>query len=237
MKVIVTLTSWIKRINNLQPTLDGILNGERVPDKIILNLSIEEFNEAGISLPDYLEELKWNNDRFSVNWVKGPNTKTFKKLLPTLEQYPDDIVISIDDDIIYPPNFVKELVDAFEKDPTHPITIHYFYYKGALLPWGGGTLYKKEFLKGYEEFLDDEIIKTYEDDWFYGYLMVYNGVELKLAPDEICYTPERYWQSTYDDQMFKDHTYSSMITRKILDSKLEGRGVTFDSLVNKLFEK
>lgn len=237
MKVIVTLTSWLKRINNLQPTLNSILNGERVPDKIILNLSIEEFNEANIALPEYLEELKWNNSIFSVNWIIGPNTKTFKKLLPTLEDYPDDIVISIDDDIIYPPTFIKRLVEAFEKDPTHPITVHYYYYKGALLPWGGGTLYKKEFLKGYEEFLDDDIIATYEDDWFYGYMLVYNGVELKLAPNDICYTPERYWQSTYDDQMFKNHQYSSAITRKILDDKLEGHGVTFDSLVDKLFKK
>lgn len=232
MKVIVTLTSWTKRIASSVETIKSILEGDMLPDLIVMNLSKTEFN--GIALPGEIIDLEQDEEKFKINWIDGPNTKTFKKVIPTLEMFPNDIVISIDDDIYYPKNFLSELVKEFNNNPNHPLTISYNYYKGALMPWGAGTLFKYEFIKGYEKLLDEDIIQTYEDDWFYGYMFVYNGYELKLAPNDICYTPGRYHQVTYDDQMYDAEEYNTSKTIKILDTKLEAHGETFDNLVKNI---
>lgn len=39
------------------------------------------------------------------------------KLLPTLEMYPNDIIITIDDDIYYPKDCIKELIEQYKKTP------------------------------------------------------------------------------------------------------------------------
>ena len=235
MKVIVTLTSWTKRIASSIGTIKSIMEGDMLPDLIVMNLSKSEFE--GIPLPDEILELEQSEERFKINWIDGPNTKTFKKLIPTLEMFPDDIVISIDDDIYYPKKFVSGLVKEFNNNPNHPITIAYNYHKGVLIPWGGGTLYKYEFLKRYEKLLDEDVIQTYEDDWFYAYMLLYNGYELKLAPSELCYTPGRYLQTTYEHQMYLTKTYNTSETIKVLDAKLEARGETFDNLVKNILNK
>ena len=105
-KIIVSMTTWKKRIQNLPAVLTSILQQTKPPDKIIVNLAKSEFNgESGIQ-PDVLAFLKENS--IDVNWVEE-DTKVYKKIIPVLLKYKNDLVFSIDDDFIYPCGMLEEL--------------------------------------------------------------------------------------------------------------------------------
>jgi hypothetical protein len=38
--------------------------------------------------------------------------KSYKKLIPALEAYPDHYIVTADDDLVYPPSWLREMVDA-----------------------------------------------------------------------------------------------------------------------------
>ena len=80
-KVIVSMTSWKKRIFNTHKPLEILINITYKPDKIILNLAVEEFPKKNLELPkSILKLLKFNN--FEIFWIYK-NNNVFKKLIPT----------------------------------------------------------------------------------------------------------------------------------------------------------
>ena len=95
-KVIVSFTSWPKRINNVAKVIFSLLNQSVKPDSIELNLSIEEFPNKENDLPNELK-IMYENKLFIINWV-DKNTKSFKKLFPTLKKYYGDdyYILTID---------------------------------------------------------------------------------------------------------------------------------------------
>ena len=48
--------------------------------------------------------------------------KSYKKLIPTLREFPEAIIITVDDDVIYPMDLVERLIKAYKKDPG---SVHY----------------------------------------------------------------------------------------------------------------
>jgi hypothetical protein len=210
------------------------MEGSLRPDKIILNLSKEEFK--GIPLPDEITELSFDG-HIEIFWVDGPNTKSFKKLLPTVDRFPNDIIVTIDDDIYYPYNFLETLVEDYRKDPDRPVTVAYNRYDDMLLPWGGGALYKASMLTGYKDFLSDEIINTYEDDWFYGFYLLTKCIRIKLCRSELTYDPWRYPQITAAYQMFDMKTYNTLTTQQVLHRHLEDLGYDYFQLSDNLHKK
>lgn len=241
-KIVVSFTSWVERAKeDIRPVIESILGGSLVPDEIILNLSKEEWDgtrdaDAFHRLKD-LEMFSEQHPEFRINMVEGPNTKCFKKFLPILDAHKDDIIITIDDDIIYPVNFVEKLVEKFKEDETRPVTVSYYNYKGLIVMWGGGALYKASFLEGWKEKITDEIIGTYEDDWFYSYMLLINGIKPRICPDEIYYSPFVYMQYTYNNQMFNHDGYNTAHTIDVLDKWVKGQGLDTDELIDKVFAK
>lgn len=113
-KVVVTMTSWPKRIVNCACVIKAVLNNTLKPDAVYLNLSQEEFPNGERDVPMELISMFRKQPTFKINWVSGPNTKTMKKVFPILPLLQDDdIVIYIDDDILLPIGFVKSRVDDF----------------------------------------------------------------------------------------------------------------------------
>ena len=84
--VIVSLTSWPKRIINLPVVLDCIWKQTVQPNVVILNLSEEEFPNR--NLPDFFVDYINQHERLRINWVQE-NTRVWKKFLPILKLYPD----------------------------------------------------------------------------------------------------------------------------------------------------
>lgn len=184
--IVITLTSWAKRIQNVKAVLQSALNQTANVDRIYLNLSKEEFKN--ISLPEDLVTFINANPKIVLNWVEGPNTKAFKKIFPALKYLQDDdIVLNTDDDLLLPSNFVASRLADFKKYKT-AITGNLTEidgYASGMLPefkyyMTACCLYQKKMLKHWDELICDEIVNTNHDDAFYDFLLWLNG-----------YTPQR----------------------------------------------
>ncbi|MBF7071121.1 glycosyl transferase [Aliarcobacter butzleri] len=103
-KIIVSLTTYGNRINSVELTLKTILNQTKKADKIILWLAEDEFNFNNI--PKNLLNLHMNN---LVEIMFCKDLKSYKKLIPTLKLYSEEIIITFDDDILYKENLIEKL--------------------------------------------------------------------------------------------------------------------------------
>lgn len=192
--IVVTLTSWLKRIQNIKAVLQSVLNQTLKADRIYLNLSKEEFKDT--PLPKDLVIFIKSNPKIILNWVEGPNTKAFKKIFPILKFLTDeDIIIDIDDDFVVPHNFIDSRVKDFKRYRTSitggRATING--YADGLLPemehyFIAGSLFQKKMFNHWEDILDEEIIKTNHDDAFYDFLVFLNGYIPEKCTE--CFTDE-----------------------------------------------
>jgi len=170
-KAIISLTSWKARIKTVSKTIYSLI--QKCPGfHIVLVLSEEEFPKKEEELPDDLM-LFIENDLIELMWVYK-NYKCFKKILFTMEKYPDIPVISADDDCVYTHNYAEELYNKWEKNKEHPISYKY-YMNGRLKArtcgmLGCATIWpnRKFFDKIDISFLDFQpIIDRNQDDPFY----------------------------------------------------------------------
>ena len=112
-KIIVSLTSYKPRINDVKYTIYSLLNQSLPPDKLILWLDEDSFPRREKDVPPDLLELR--NFGLTIDWCE--NLRPYKKLIPALEKYPDDIIVTSDDDIFYKPDWLKILYEAHLENP------------------------------------------------------------------------------------------------------------------------
>ena len=93
-KFYITLTSWKARINFIHKNLENLLINKIKPKKIILNLALEEFPNKKSELPKEILQLLKKYKNFEIFWVKE-NNNVFKKLIPTLNRFKNDITIQL----------------------------------------------------------------------------------------------------------------------------------------------
>lgn len=113
-QIVVSLTSYKKRINTVPLVLDRIFNQTVKPDKVVLYLSKDNFPEQEKEIPERL--LKMTEQGLEIRWLEG-DIRSYKKLIPALRDFPDDIVITIDDDLYYELDFVERLYNSYMKHP------------------------------------------------------------------------------------------------------------------------
>ena len=134
-KIIVSLTSFNKRIGRVWIVIESILRQTCKPDMIILWLSKEEFPSMEC-LPKKL--LRLQKRGLIINLREG-NLMSHKKYYYTLMEYPNDHMITIDDDIIYPSDFIASLLKGHKQYPDAVISRFAFKVKyderGGLLPY------------------------------------------------------------------------------------------------------
>ena len=108
-QVIVSLTSHGNRVLDAYMAIETIMQGTVKPNRIILWLSEHEKVSSCI-LKNQIKrglEIRYVNDL-------GPHTK----LIPALKEFPEDIIITIDDDIFYKPDMIENLLRAHYLDST-----------------------------------------------------------------------------------------------------------------------
>ena len=120
--IVVSLTSWTKRIQYAKKVVESIMKNTIQPDRVYLNLSKTEFN--GIDLPEDLVDYFNSDERLVINWVDGENIKSMKKIFPILKNLKDDdFIIDGDDDKLFPSDLIESRLNDFEKyGRKHPIT-------------------------------------------------------------------------------------------------------------------
>ena len=176
--IVISLTSWIKRISYVKKVVESIMNNTVQPDRVYLNLSKVEFN--GIDLPQDLVDYFNSDERLIINWVDGPNTKAMKKVFPILDYLQDDdIIIDADDDILFPKDFIESRLSDFDKmgrnccitSNTHNSVG--FNHKMKVV--SAMSLFQKKMFNHWRKFVTQEILNTNNDDRTYLTLMWLNG--------------------------------------------------------------
>jgi hypothetical protein len=188
-EIVITMTSYPARITTVSKVVYSILRNTLKPDRFVLNLSELEFKNKEYDLPMDLRLLLYNS-LIEIIWHKD-NKKQFKKLIPTLEKYPDSVVISIDDDVYYPIDFVETMYSDYLKyDKKYPITggrwidKKYFYNKPS--HHGSFTLITKSMFGNkfveMKRLIKKELWKNlWFDDPLYTAAIVANGLEYKFS--------------------------------------------------------
>lgn len=220
--IVVTLTSWKKRIDNCYHTIISCLNQSLLPDKIYLNLSVEEFPGKENDLPKSLMQLINNNKKIIINWIYGENTKTMKKVFPMLNYLNDeDYIVYIDDDIILPYDFIENRYNEFNKYNS-PITGYNKVKLYKKFPFSCAcSIIKKKMLNNWENIVDDDVIHTYEDDWVYTYILLLNGYMFKITDGiyDIKYILNNMIFNS-NDSSCENNLYNYKYTQEVLNKKV-----------------
>lgn len=119
-RYIVSLTSFPVRIPKLWMVIESLLRQTIKPDMILVYLSKEQF-EGLASLPQSL--LKMQKRGVTISLEDG-DLKSHKKYYYALQQYPNDILITVDDDILYRSNAIETLIKFSQAYP-HSIISNY----------------------------------------------------------------------------------------------------------------
>lgn len=112
-KIIVSLTTFPARINSVNLTIKSILKQKRKPCKVILWLANEQFNNVEKDIPQKLKKL----EKYGLEIRFCDDLKPHKKYYYTMKEYKDYSIVTIDDDIIYPTNFIDLLYRTHLKYP------------------------------------------------------------------------------------------------------------------------
>lgn len=111
--LIVSLTSYSKRMNYIHNTIKSLIEQSEIPDRIILWLAEEEFPGREKDFPSEL--LECMGQGLEVRWCE--NLRSHKKYFYTMMQFPENIVITVDDDVIYDDKTVSYLYKSYLKFP------------------------------------------------------------------------------------------------------------------------
>ena len=133
-RIIISFTSFPKRIHKVWLVVESILRQQMRPDMIILWLSKEQFASIEI-LPASL--LRLQDRGLQIRLCSG-DIRSHKKYYYAMQEYPDDIIITIDDDIMYSSEIITLLYQTHLQNPSC-ICANYAviprYYKNKLLSY------------------------------------------------------------------------------------------------------
>ena len=110
--IIVSLTSYPKRIGTVWLTIETLLRQSVKPDEIILWLAQEQFKSIDV-LPRELIELQ----KCGLTIRFCDDLRSHKKYYYVMQEYPEDIIILVDDDMFYPRDTIKKLMQMHKKYP------------------------------------------------------------------------------------------------------------------------
>ena len=204
-ELIVSLTTYPERINIVSKTIKSLLNQTVQAQKIILWLAEEQFPNKEQDLPEDLLNLR--NDIFEIEWCN--DIRSYKKLIPALKKYPNKVIVTCDDDVIYKSNCIELLYKAYLEDK-NTIWCHRGHYikirKNAILPYCnwikcvnynkptynilqtgvGAVLYPSNCF--YKDVLDEKLFMdiAYDTDdiWFWA-MAVLNNVKIGVVKNNI----------------------------------------------------
>ncbi len=202
--IVVSLTSYPARINKVPDTITSILAQTFKPGKVLLWLAEEQFPGKEKDLPSELLGLK--DKGLSIEWCE--NVHSYKKLIPALRKYPEKIIVTADDDILYERDWLAQLVithmqeqDAIVCHRAHRVSLDEDGNFSPYRDWAkcikeekpsfdhlftgcGGVLYPPGSLN--ESVLDQtafsSICPSGDDLWFWG-MAVLKGKKIQVVKD------------------------------------------------------
>lgn len=105
--LIVSLTSYPPRFNILPMTLRSLLRQTVTPDHLILWIARDDF----ALLPQGVFDLQRYGLEIRMTEL---DLKSYKKIIPALDQFPEAFIVTADDDVPYWSSWLEELVGGAE---------------------------------------------------------------------------------------------------------------------------
>ena len=113
-QVVVSMTSFPAAIPYAIGAIRSILQGSVLPDKVVLYLVFAQFGEAGI--PQELQALAEQNPIFEIrNYDR--DLRSYLKLIPALADFPDAVIVTVDDDVAYHRHMLRDLLTLHAQLP------------------------------------------------------------------------------------------------------------------------
>lgn len=213
--LIVSLTSYGKRMDKLHLVIESIMQQTEKPNRIILWLAEDEKNSDNIPV-----RVKQFQER-GLEIFFCPDFKSYKKIVPTLSICPEADVITFDDDIIYPQDVIEKLVKGHLKYPdtiiacrAHRLT---FDQDGSIMPYmqwdwivkggtsirllpttGWGTLFPSSCF--HEDFMNDALfmkLAPQGDDLWCKFMSVLKGIKVHSLDIQLCDFVELYTEGLW----------------------------------------
>jgi FkbM family methyltransferase len=107
-QLIVTLTSYKKRFETLHLTISCLLNQSVRADKVVLWIA---YAERDLLPPNV---LRLESRGLQIRYCD--DLRSYKKLVPALQEYPDAFLVTADDDLHYPTDWLEKLVQLYDGD-------------------------------------------------------------------------------------------------------------------------
>lgn len=111
-EIVVSLTTFDKRLDNVYLTIESLLQQSLKPDRVVLWVSEEEFSENDLPYILTLQRRRGLEVLFCPRDL-GP----YKKFYYAMQRFPDSLIITVDDDTLYPHDLVDQLYRGYRADP------------------------------------------------------------------------------------------------------------------------
>lgn len=138
--VIVSLTTYNKRIHEVYLTIESLFQQTQKAKRIILWLAKDEFSKEEIPLILQKQQSRGLEIRFCED------VRQYKKLIPSLKLFPNHPIITVDDDYIYPIDFIERLLNGQRRYPACVC-----YYIGARIEFQNSGTIKPYIQWGHDE--------------------------------------------------------------------------------------
>jgi hypothetical protein len=188
--IIVSMTTLPSRIASMRPTLESLLAGELVPDRLLVAIPPTSIREnCAYSIPDFLKDRDFCGDRIVVveadrDWGSGT------KLLGSLSAVPPESYLMLaDDDVRYHPRFLRGIAEAQQADHSASFSYYTYRVRGLTLGQGcDGFSFWRPNLDGVRAFAERHIDNTnlmFHDDLWISFFLASKGIQIKsVAPPE-----------------------------------------------------
>lgn len=204
-EVVISLTSYPAAMPYVIPAIKSLLRGAALPDRLVLYLTASQFPDGKV--PEELLRLKDENPLFEIRFY-DKDIRSYTKLIPALKDFPEAVIVTVDDDQRYHRNMLKDLLkvhsmfdDVIVAHRVRRVAIDTPYSKWKKYKWPdflfhryhprfgnlqtgvGGVLYPPHSLK--EEMLGEDLFMalapTTDDIWFWA-AAVANGTKIIPVP-------------------------------------------------------
>lgn len=111
-EIMISLTSYPKRFPLIDLCLKSLVNQKMKADRIVLWLGNDTSH-------DEAEKLRKKFGQYGVEIHRDAeaNLRSHKKYYYALRDYPQDVIVLADDDLIYPPDWLESLVKSWREHP------------------------------------------------------------------------------------------------------------------------
>ena len=112
--LVISFTSFPKRIRYVWMTVESLLRPGCLPERIILYLSKEQFPNGSADLPKSL--IRMCPRGLDIRFVDG-DLRSHKKYFYAFQEFTDKVIVTVDDDALYPEDLTKALWQSHLEHP------------------------------------------------------------------------------------------------------------------------